>query len=211
MPAAMPRRTGSSKRWRQRQERDIYVEQAGRAGWRSRAVFKLEQILAKERLLKPGTVCVDLGSAPGSWSQLAARLVGASGRVVAIDLLPMDAIPSVEFLQGDFTAPETLAELRRIVGAAPVDLVMSDMAPNISGNRAMDQPRSMALVEEAFLFASEVLRPGGDLLVKAFQGEGIDAFTRELRQRFATVRTIKPKASRPESREIYLLARNFGM
>ena len=207
----MPRRTGSSQRWRQRQERDIYVEQAGRGGWRSRAVFKLEQIQAKERLLRAGTVCVDLGSAPGSWSQLAARLVGTSGRVIAVDLLPMEPLTGVEFLQGDFTAPETLEALRNLVGTKPIDLVMSDMAPNISGNRVMDQPRSMALLDEALLFAREVLRPGGDFLVKAFQGEGIDAFTRELKGHFRTVKTLKPKASRPESREIYLLARSFGM
>ena len=207
----MPRRTGSSQRWRQRQERDIYVEQANRAGWRSRAVFKLEQIQAKEQLLRPGTVCVDLGSAPGSWSQLAAQLVGPSGRVIAVDLLPMDPIPGVVFLEGDFTTAATLQELRLLVGDSPVDLVMSDMAPNISGNRAMDQPRSMALLDDALVFATEVLRPGGDLLVKAFQGEGIDTFTRALRTHFATVKTIKPKASRPESREIYLLARSFGM
>jgi 23S rRNA (uridine2552-2'-O)-methyltransferase len=207
----MPRRTGSSQRWRQRQERDIYVEQAGRSGWRSRAVFKLEQIQAKERLLRPGTVCVDLGAAPGSWSQLAARLVGPTGRVIAVDLLPMEAIRGVDFLVGDFTTPETLQALRELVGPQPVDLVMSDMAPNISGNRTTDQSRSMALLDEALLFAREVLRPGGDLLVKAFQGEGIDVFTRELKGYFKTVKTLKPKASRPESREIYLLARSFGM
>lgn len=207
----MPRRTGSSQRWRQRQERDIYVEQATRAGWRSRAVFKLEQIQQKERLLKPGITCVDLGSAPGSWSQLAARLVGSTGRVIAIDLLPMEPIPGVEFLEGDFTAPETLASLRNLVGPTPVDLVMSDMAPNMSGNRTIDQPRSLALLEEALAFAREVLKPGGDLLFKAFQGEGIDALTRELKRDFKTVKTLKPKASRPESREIYLLARSFGM
>lgn len=207
----MPRRTGSSNRWRERQERDIYVEKAGRGGWRSRAVFKLEQIQAKERLLKPGTVCIDLGSAPGSWSQLAAQLTAPGGSVIAVDLLPMEPIPGVEFLQGDFTTPETLAALRDLIGGARVDLVMSDMAPNMSGQRAVDQPRTIALLEEALLFATEVLRPGGDLLVKAFQGEGIDALVREQKSRFRTVKTIKPKASRPESREIYLLARNFGM
>jgi 23S rRNA (uridine2552-2'-O)-methyltransferase len=207
----MPRRTGSSQRWRQRQERDIYVEQATRAGWRSRAVFKLEQIQDKERLLKPGVTCVDLGSAPGSWSQLAARLVGSTGRVIAIDLLPMEPIPGVEFLEGDFTAPETLDALRNLVGPKPVDLVMSDMAPNMSGNRTIDQPRSLALLDEALAFAREVLKPGGDLLFKAFQGEGIDALTRDLKRDFKTVKTLKPKASRPESREIYLLARSFGM
>jgi 23S rRNA (uridine2552-2'-O)-methyltransferase len=207
----MPRRTGSSQRWRQRQERDIYVEQANRAGWRSRAVFKLEQIQDKERLLKPGAICVDLGSAPGSWSQLAVRLVGSTGRVIAIDLLPMEPIPGVEFLQGDFTAPETLESFRNLVGPKPVDLVMSDMAPNMSGNRTIDQPRSLALLDEALAFAREVLKPGGDLLFKAFQGEGIDEVTRELKRDFKTVKTLKPKASRPESREIYLLARSFGM
>src|SRR5688572_29414201 len=184
----MPRRTGSSQRWRQRQERDTYVEQAGRGGWRSRAVFKLEQIQAKERLLRAGAVCVDLGSAPGSWSQLAARLVGPSGRVVAVDLLPMEPLPGVDFLEGDFTQPETLQALRNLLGSKPVDLVMSDMAPNITGNRVMDQPRSMVLLDEALLFAKEVLRPGGDFLVKAFQGEGIDAFTRELKGHFKTVK-----------------------
>jgi 23S rRNA (uridine2552-2'-O)-methyltransferase len=154
---------------------------------------------------------VDLGSAPGSWSQLAARVVGPTGRVIAIDLLPMEPIPGVEFVEGDFTAAETLQALRNLVGAKPVDLVMSDMAPNMSGNRAMDQPRSLALLDEALAFAREVLRPGGDLLLKAFQGEGIDALTRELKRDFRTVKTLKPKASRPESREIYLLARSFGM
>jgi 23S rRNA (uridine2552-2'-O)-methyltransferase len=207
----MPRRTGSSQRWRQRQERDIYVEQANRAGWRSRAVFKLEQIQAKERLLQPGSVCVDLGAAPGSWSQLAARLVQPGGRVIAVDVLPMDAIPGVDFLEGDFSTPATLDALRALVGSTPVDLVMSDMAPNLTGNRVMDQPRSLALLDEALKFSTEVLRPGGAFLCKAFQGEGIDRFTRELRSHFKTVKTIKPKASRPESREIYLLARSFGM
>jgi len=205
----MPRRTGSSNRWRERQERDIYVERAGRGGWRSRAVFKLEQIQDKERLLKPRMLCVDLGSAPGSWSQLAARLTAPGGRVIAVDLLPMEPILGVEFLQGDFTTPETLAALRDVVGTSRVDLVLSDMAPNMSGQRAVDQPRSLLLLEEALLFATEVLRPGGDMLCKGFQGEGIEAFVRELKSRFQTVKTIKPKASRSESREIYLLARNL--
>ena len=207
----MPRRSGSSNRWRQRQERDIYVEQAGRAGWRSRAVFKLEQINAKERILRPGAFCVDLGSSPGSWSQLAAKLVSPGGRVIAVDLLPMDALPGVEFVLGDFTAAATLAALRAALGGSRADLVMSDMAPNITGTRAMDQPRSVALLEEALWFAEEVLKPGGTLLAKAFQGEGIDDFVRSLQARFGVVKRIKPKASRAESREIYLLARNHGM
>jgi 23S rRNA (uridine2552-2'-O)-methyltransferase len=207
----MPRRTGSSNRWRQRQERDVYVEQANRDGWRSRAVFKLEQINAKDRILKPGVVCVDLGAAPGSWSQLAAQLVRPNGRVIALDLLDTAPIPGVEVLVGDFSEPRTLAALRALVGGGKVDLVMSDMAPNLSGTRAMDQPRSMALIEEALVFAEEVLRPGGDLLMKAFQGEGIDPFVKQLQARFGTVKRLKPKASRAESREIYLLARNYGM
>ena len=207
----MARRSGSSSRWRQRQERDIYVEQAGRAGWRSRAVFKLEQIDAKERLLRPGAVVVDLGSSPGSWSQLAAKLVAPGGRVIAVDLLPMDALPGVDFVLGDFTTQETLAALRAKLGGAKADLVMSDMAPNITGTRAMDQPRSLALIDEALLFAEEVLKPGGTLLMKAFQGEGIDDFVRSLHGRFGVVKRIKPKASRAESREIYLLAMHHGM
>jgi len=207
----MARRTGSSNRWRQRQQRDVYVEQANREGWRSRAVFKLQQIQDKERILKAGMTCVDLGSSPGGWSQLAAKLVGASGQVWALDVLPMDPIPGVHFLQGDFTAGSTVAALRELLADRPVDLVMSDMAPNISGNRAMDQPRSMVLIEDALRFAEEVLKPGGDLLVKVFQGEGVESFTRAVRERFATVRVIKPRASRSESREIYLLARNYGM
>lgn len=207
----MPRRTGSSRRWQARQERDVYVEQANRAGFRSRAVFKLEQIQAKERLINRGSVCVDLGSAPGGWSQLAAQLAGPTGRVVAVDVLPMEPIAGVDFLEGDFTSPDTLRALKELLGGQSVDLVMSDMAPNLSGNRAIDQPRSLALNDDALLFAREVLRPGGDFLVKAFQGEGIDAFTRELKAHFKTVKTLKPKASRPESREIYLLARSYGM
>ena len=207
----MARRTGSSNRWRQRQERDVYVERAAREGWRSRAVFKLEQINAKERLLRPGVWCVDLGSSPGGWSQLAARLVQPGGRVIAVDLLPMDVIADVEFVQGDFTTPELVAALLDRLGGSKVDLVMSDMAPNISGTRAMDQPRSMALVEEALSFAEDVLKPGGAFLAKAFQGEGLDEFVKELATRFRTVKRIKPHASRPESREIYLLARNYGM
>ena len=207
----MPRRTGSSNRWRQRQERDPFVEQAARAGWRSRAVFKLEQINAKERILRTGVGCVDLGSSPGSWSQLAAKLVSPGGRVVAVDLLPMDPLPGVEFVHGDFTSQDTIAALRAALGGVKVDLVMSDMAPNITGTRAMDQPRSLALIEEALAFADEVLEPGAALLVKAFQGEGIDEFVKVLGTRFRSVKRIKPKASRAESREIYLLARNHGM
>lgn len=207
----MPRRTGSSQRWRQRQQRDIYVEQANREGWRSRAVFKLEQIQAKEKLLGLGRRVVDLGSSPGGWSQLAAKLVGPTGHVWAVDVLAMDPVPGVEFFLGDFTSAEMLARLKEAIGSEGVDLVMSDMAPNISGNRVVDQARSVGLLDEALTFATEVLRPGGHLLMKAFQGEGIDELKAALGEHFGTVKLLKPKASRPESREIYLLARNYGM
>ncbi|HEY8519976.1 MAG TPA: RlmE family RNA methyltransferase [Gammaproteobacteria bacterium] len=208
----MSKRGGSSSRWRQRQERDIYVERAAREGYRSRAAFKLEQILAKDpRVLRPGMLVVDLGAAPGSWSQLAARRVGPSGHVWALDLLPMDPVPGVDFIRGDFAAPDTLEALRAALGGRSVDLVMSDMAPNISGNRAIDQPRSMALADEALAFAREVLKRGGSFVVKLFQGEGVDAFVKELRSAFGSVRLVKPPASRSESREIYVLARNYGI
>lgn len=154
---------------------------------------------------------MDLGSSPGSWSQLATKLVSPGGRVVAVDVLPMDPLPGVEFVLGDFTSGDTIAALRAVLGGTSVDLVMSDMAPNITGTRATDQPRSLALIEEALAFADEVLKPGGTLLLKAFQGEGVDEFVRLLGTHFEVVKRIKPKASRAESREIYLLARNHGM
>src|SRR5690606_30211515 len=152
----MSRRSGSSSRWKQRQERDPYVERAVKEGWRSRAVFKLAQIHEKERLLRPGMRVVDLGASPGGWSQFAARIVGPKGRVWAVDLLPMEPIDRVEFVLGDFTKNEVLEALKRAIGDEKADLVMSDMAPNISGTRAVDQPRSMGLAEEALSFANEV-------------------------------------------------------
>jgi 23S rRNA (uridine2552-2'-O)-methyltransferase len=206
----MSRRSASSTRWRKRQEKDPYVERAAREGWRSRAVFKLDEINTREHLFRRGMVCVDLGAAPGGWSQYAAREVGPSGKVWAVDLLPMEAIEGVEFLHGDFTQPEVLSELRATVPEG-VDLVMSDMAPNLSGTSAIDLPRHMALAEEALLFADEVLNRGGDFLVKLFQGEGFEEFVGKVRPKFAKTRLIKPKASRAESREIYLLARRHGM
>jgi len=207
----MTRRGGSSGRWRQRQNADPYVERADREGWRSRAVFKLEQIQKRERVLRPGMVCIDLGASPGSWSQYAARLVGPKGRIIAVDLLEMDSLAHVEFLQADFGASETVARLRDMLGESSPNLVMSDMAPNISGNRVIDQPRSIALAEDALLFCDDVLGPQGDFLVKLFQGEGFDDFVTSVRARFNKVRLIKPKASRPASREIYLLARTHRM
>ena len=187
------------------------MQRAAREHWRSRAVFKLEQIQAKARILKPRLRCVDLGAAPGGWSQLAAQIVGPKGRIVAVDLAPMAPIEGVEIIQGDFTAAQTLARIIEALGAAQADLVMSDVAPNITGSRAVDQPRAMNLAEEALDLCQSVLRPGGSFLVKLFQGEGFESFVETARRQFQSVRLIKPKASRPESREIYLLARNYGI
>jgi len=207
----MSKPRGSSRSWKERQERDPYVQQARKDGWRSRAVYKLEEIDKKARLLKPDMVVVDLGAAPGSWSQYVTEKLKGRVRIVAVDLLPMDALPSVEFIQGDFTEDDTLAAMKAAIGEAPVDLVMSDMAPNISGNRAVDQPRSMYLVELARDMCREVLRKGGDFVCKLFQGEGIDAFIAETRKQFGSVKVIKPRASRAGSREVYLVARNYQL
>ena len=204
-----PRRSSGS--WRDRQERDPWVQRARREGWRSRAVFKLEQIDRKERLLKRGMVCVDLGSAPGGWSQYVAAQLDGHARIVAVDLLSMDALPGVEFLQGDFREDAVFAQLLDAVGAGGADLVMSDMAPNITGTRAVDQPRSMYLAELALDMARRVLKPGGDFVCKVFQGEGFDEFVRDTRNSFERVRVIKPEASRSGSREVYLVARNLSL
>jgi len=187
------------------------VQQARRDGWRSRAVYKLEEIEQKERLLKPDMLCVDLGAAPGSWSQYVTEKLRGRVRIVAVDLLPMDALPSVEFIQGDFTEDEVLAAMRDTIGNSRVDLVMSDMAPNISGNRVVDQPRSMYLAELAVDLCKQMLRPGGNFVCKLFQGEGIDQFIVASRGAFKRVKVMKPKASRPGSREVYLVARNYQL
>ena len=204
-----PRR--SSRTWKDRQERDPYVQRARREGWRSRAVFKLEEIDRKVKLLKPGMVCVDLGASPGGWCQYVTETLDGRVRIVAVDLLPMDTLSGVEFVQGDFTEEGTLQELRRIIGDDGVDLVMSDMAPNISGNRSVDQPRSMYLAELALDMCDQVLAKGGAFVCKLFQGEGIDAFIAEARKQFGHVKVMKPEASRPGSREVYLVARNYGL
>ena len=204
-----PRRSSGS--WRERQERDPYVQRARREGWRSRAVFKLEQIDEKERLLKPGMVVVDLGSAPGSWSQYVTQKLKARSRIIAVDLLAMDSLPDVEFVQGDFQDDDIFEQLLQAVGEEGADLVMSDMAPNITGTKVVDQPRSMYLVELALDMARRVLKPGGNFVCKVFQGEGFDEFVRDARNSFERVRVIKPKASRPGSRDVYLVARNFSL
>ena len=207
----MSRRTRASGHWRHRQGRDAYVSRAGREGWRSRSVYKLEQIDARARLFAKGMVCVDLGACPGGWSQYAAAKIGSSGRVLAVDLKPMDPIPGVDFIQGDFTAADVRERLVNALDGRRASLVMSDMAPNITGYPAVDQPRAMRLAEEALEFSGEVLERKGSFLVKLFQGEGFEAFVAGTRKRFGSVRIIKPKASRPESREMYLLAGNHGM
>ena len=185
--------------------------QARKDGWRSRAVYKLEQIDQKERLLKPDMVCVDLGSAPGSWSQYVTEKLKGRARIVAVDLLPMDSLPDVEFVQGDFQDDEIFEQLLQAVGEDGADLVMSDIAPNITGTKAVDQPRSMYLVELALDMARRVLKPRGNFVCKVFQGEGFDEFVRDARNSFERVRVIKPKASRAGSREVYLVARNFSL
>ena len=204
-----PRRSSGS--WRDRQERDPYVQQARRDGWRSRAVYKLEQIDQKERLLRPDMVIVDLGSAPGSWSQYVTQKLKGRARIVAVDLLEMDALPDVEFIQGDFQEDAIFEQILEAIGAEGADLVMSDMAPNITGTRVVDQPRSMYLVELALDLARRVLKRNGSLVCKLFQGEGFDQFVVDVRRSFGKVRVMKPKASRAGSREVYLVARNYQL
>jgi len=202
-------RSKSSARWLREHFTDEYVKRAQQDGYRSRAVYKLLEIHEKDRLLRPGLAVVDLGAAPGGWSQLATRLVGGQGRVMALDILPMEPLPSVEFIEGDFRETAVLDQLLAALDGRPVDLVLSDMAPNTSGIKAVDQPSSLYLAELALDFARQCLKPGGDFLVKAFQGEGFDRFLKELRVAFATTAPRKPRASRARSAEQYLLARNY--
>lgn len=196
-----------SRRWLDRHVNDPYVQRAQREGYRSRAAYKLLELQEKDRLIRRGARIVDLGAAPGGWSQVAARLTGPGGDVVAMDLLPMEPIPGVRFLQGDFREEADLARLEALLDGAPADLVLSDMAPNVSGMHAVDQPRIMLLVELAADLAQRVLQPGGCLVVKAFHGAGFDDLVRHLRGAYAQVLTRKPTASRPESREVYLVAK----
>lgn len=200
-------RSKSSHRWLQEHFDDHWVKRAQEEGWRSRAVYKLAEIHEKDQLIRPGQKIVDLGAAPGGWSQWAAQKLGPQGRLLALDILPMDALPGVHFIHGDFREDQVLAQLEQLLEGAAVDVVLSDMAPNISGMKEVDQPRAMYLAELAADFAVQHLRPGGDFLVKVFQGEGFDEFLAGLRSNFNRVLSRKPKASRPRSREIYLLAR----
>jgi 23S rRNA (uridine2552-2'-O)-methyltransferase len=200
-------RSKSSHSWLREHFDDVYVKKAQQDGYRSRAVYKLLELNEKDHFIKPGMTVVDLGAAPGGWSQLASHLVGDNGRVVALDILPMDALAGVDFIQGDFREQEVLDRLLQTLNGAPVDLVMSDMAPNISGNKSVDMPRAMYLAELAVDLARQVLKPGGDLVMKVFQGEGFDALMQELKNSFSKVVIRKPKASRPRSKEVYILAR----
>ncbi len=203
------KRSASSKRWLHEHRSDAYVKQARHEGYRSRAVYKLEELDQRDHLLKPGISIVDLGAAPGGWSQYAQRKLGDRARIVALDVLPMDPLPGVTFILGDFRDAGVLEALEAAVGAAKVDLVLSDMAPNISGVDAADQAGTVHLAELALEFARARLKPGGAFVAKLFQGEGFDGFLKELRQNFGKVSLRKPKASRPRSREIYLVARGL--
>lgn len=202
-------RSKTSKQWLKEHFDDVYVRQSQEQGYRSRASFKLLEMQQQDGLIRPGMTVVDLGAAPGGWSQVAAELVGERGRVIASDILKMDALAGVEFLQGDFTEQEVLDRLLESLGEDAADLVISDMAPNMSGMKEIDQPRIMHLAELALDLARSVLKPKGTFLVKVFQGEGYELFQRELRDSFETVKVRKPKASRARSSEIYLLAAGF--
>lgn len=202
-------RSKSSSRWLHEHFTDEYVRRAQEEGYRSRAIYKLLEIHEHDRLFRSGMTVVDLGAAPGGWSQLAARLVAKQGTVIALDILPMEPLPDVEFIQGDFRETAILEQLLNKLSGRQVDLVISDMAPNTSGIKAVDQPRGMYLSELALDFSQLCLRTGGDFLVKVFQGEGFDVFLKKLRADFTTVAPRKPKASRARSAEQYLLARNY--
>jgi 23S rRNA (uridine2552-2'-O)-methyltransferase len=201
------KRSKSSRGWMREHVNDPWVKRATAEGWRSRAAFKLIQIDDKDKLLRPGMTVVDLGASPGGWSQVAAKRVGASGRVIALDLLPFEAVPGVTFIQGDFREDGALAELDQALAGRKIDLVLSDMAPNISGVGTSDQARSMHLCELALDFAQERLNSGGAFLVKSFQGAGYAEFLAAMRAAFLTVVSRKPEASRGRSSEMYLLGK----
>lgn len=203
--------SGSSKRWMQEHVNDFYVKEANKKGLRSRAVFKLEEINNKDKLIRSGMTVVDLGAAPGSWSQWAVETVGLKGKVIACDILPMDSIAGVDFLQGDFRDEMVLNALLNRIGDHKVDVVLSDMAPNMSGNAAMDQPKSMHLVELALDMCRSVLVRDGSFVVKVFMGAEFEGFMTEVRKLFKTVKTRKPDSSRARSREVYLVATGFKL
>ncbi|MEZ7860674.1 MAG: 23S rRNA (uridine2552-2'-O)-methyltransferase [Parasphingorhabdus sp.] len=195
--------------WIKQHIKDPYVKQSQKDGYRSRASYKLLEIVEKERMIRPGMTVVDLGSAPGGWSQVASRLVGHEGRVHALDILPMDPIAGVDFIQGDFTEQDITDDLLLLIGNRPVDLVISDMAPNLTGAKAVDQPAMMYLAELAIDLTTQVLKPDGVFISKVFQGEGFDQFVRHVRTLFNSVSMKKPEASRAKSREVYLVAKGL--
>ena len=205
----MAKKSGSSRRWLAEHAQDKYVQLAKKAGLRSRASYKLLQIQEKYSLLSAGQVVIDLGAAPGGWSQVAAEIATSRGRVIALDILEMAPIPGVQILCGDFTEEAVLNELRETIGGKPIDLVISDMAPNLSGVKDVDQPRAVYLVELALDLAKKALKPGGSLLTKCFEGSGMNALRKEFREHFQRVNNIKPSASRSRSKEIYLLGREL--
>ncbi|RUO78220.1 23S rRNA (uridine(2552)-2'-O)-methyltransferase RlmE [Pseudidiomarina taiwanensis] len=205
------KRSASSTRWLQEHFNDHYVQKAQKKGLRSRAVFKLEEIQAKDRILKPGQTVVDLGAAPGGWSQYVVDTLQGQCEVIGCDILPMDPIAGVDFLEGDFREEAVLNALLSRIGGKNVDVVLSDMAPNMSGNDNVDQPRSMYLVELALDMCHQVLKPGGSFVVKVFHGQGFEEFLKDVRAAFTTVKSRKPDSSRARSREVYLVATGYKL
>jgi len=203
-------KTKSSRRWLDRHFKDIYVKRARQEGYRSRAAYKLLEIQERDRILGPGMSVVDLGATPGGWSQAAARIVGPRGQVVALDSLPMEPLPDVRFIQADFRTAAALDQLRQILKGKAVDVILSDMAPNLSGNPAVDQPRMTYLCELVLDLARQLQRPGGTLVVKTFQGEGFETFHKAMRASFKRVAGRKPASSRPRNRELYLVATGYA-
>lgn len=202
-------RSKSSSRWLQEHVNDPFVKQAQKDGYRSRAAYKLLELNEKDKLIRPGMLVMDLGSAPGGWSQVAGHLVGHHGRVIATDILPMDALANVDFIQGDFTEEAVFQQILDYLGERKPDVIISDIAPNISGIDAADQASSIYLVELALDMVRQVLKPGGSFATKLFQGEGSDEYLKEVKKAFTKVSVRKPAASRPRSREVYIVARDF--
>jgi 23S rRNA (uridine2552-2'-O)-methyltransferase len=205
----MAKKRSSSKAWLKEHRDDVYVQRAQAEGYRSRACYKLLELNDKDRFIRPGMTVVDLGSAPGGWSQVAANLVGHKGRVVASDILPMDALAGVDFIEGDFTEQSVFDPIQQVIGESVPSAVLSDMAPNMSGIVSVDQPKAMYFVELALDLAVQILPQGGVFVAKVFHGEGFDEWLKSVRERFLSVHSRKPAASRPRSKEVYVVAKGF--
>ncbi|MBN9230630.1 MAG: 23S rRNA (uridine(2552)-2'-O)-methyltransferase RlmE [Legionella sp.] len=205
------KRSKSSKRWLHEHFDDVYVKKAQAEGYRSRAVYKLQEVDEKEQLLKPGMTVVDLGAAPGGWTQYVTERLQGKGKIFALDILPMDSLPDVQVILGDFREDDVLQQLLNLIPERSVDLLLSDMAPNMSGTAAIDIPRSMYLVTLAFDFAEKMLKPGGSMLIKMFHGAGFDDLVKQAKSSFAKVVIRKPAASRARSKETYLLAKGYNL